>query len=131
MQLVGDIGGGRFGPMTQDQAVSWLMDKDTRRTSTALKNRLKTCVGGILGDPGTTDTGGGNKDYAFDGLPVYHESAGVGMNDGMSVFYAKRPGGIAKVCGLGYHTGAQTYRLTWVDKNWRGLAVGGQITFDS
>jgi hypothetical protein len=115
-----------FGNMTQDQAVAWLISKDGRGNT--IRQSMKTCVSGVMSDSG--GPGGGNRTYSFDGLPMRHVSASTGAGNGVTLFYVARPGGIAKVIGIGYHIGAQTYDLRWKDHGWRSLGAKARLSLD-
>lgn len=130
MILVGDTGGG-MGVLSSAQAFTWLAGKDGRNFNGAtLKSKLKACISDIEGASGDTNTGGGSTRYTFNGAASYHESNGVGAHGGMSVFYVKRPGNVAKVIATGYHIGAQTYALTWVHHDWTRMRNVNTLTLD-
>jgi hypothetical protein len=118
-----------MGNLTKDQAVAWLEAKDGRAYNVVLRNKLKSSVENVLADPGTAP-GGGNTRYTFQGETMYHTSNGVGAGGGVSLFYIRRPGGIAKIVGIGYHVGAQTYDLTWTHHDWSALRNVNRITLD-
>ena len=127
MQIVGAVEDGRFGPMNENQATAWLLGKDGRKT---VESKMKTCVSAILADSGSTSSGGGNTTYSYDGTPMYHTSSGAGSTQGATVFYAKRPGGVAKILGTGYHIGAQSYEFTWKSSDWRTVSSMRRISLD-
>jgi hypothetical protein len=130
MDIVGDVGGGKMGVLSIEQAASWIQEKDTRATTKVLEGKFKSVVGTIVGTKGGNDQGGGNTRYTFHGLPLHHESAGAGYNEGVSLFYVKQPGNLAKIVGVGYHTGAQTYSLTWVHHDWTRMRNVHTISLD-
>jgi hypothetical protein len=129
MYIVGDTGGGRIGNLSKDQAVAWVLSKDGR-TTTRVKSNMGTVVERVMGMSGDTTTGGGNTRYTFDGAPIYHESKGARLNEGATIFFVKRPGDVAKIVATGYHTGAQTYALTWTHHDWSALRNVNQISLD-
>jgi hypothetical protein len=129
MHVVGDVDG-KLGPMTQDQARIWLEAKDSRKYNEILKNKLKSSVSDLYSASGSTASGGGNTRYTFQGAPLYHESNGAGATGGVSIFYVKREADVAKVVGLGYHVGAQTYKLTWVHHDWSAMRNENTICLD-
>ncbi len=129
MHIVGDTGGS-MSPLTQTQAVAWLEQKDSRKYNEILKNKLKSSVSDLYSASGSTATGGGNTRYTFQGASLYHESNGAGATGGVSIFYVKRPGDVAKVVGIGYHVGAQTYRLTWTHHDWSAMRNEHTLTLD-
>jgi hypothetical protein len=129
MNIVGDIGDGKIGNLTKDQALTWILGKDGR-TSSRVKSNMSSMVERILGMSGSTATGGGNTRYTFDGATVYHESKGAGANEGATIFFVKRPGDVAKIVATGYHTGAQTYALEWKHHDWSALRNVNQISLD-
>lgn len=115
-----------FGNMSQDQAVAWLTAKDGRGNN--IKSNMKTCVSGVMADSG--GPGGGNTTYSFDGQPMRHVSQGAGSGAGVTLFYIARPGNVAKIIGIGYHSGAQTYAFTWKEGGWHTVGTARQITLD-
>ena len=120
-----------MGTLTADQAFTWLAAKDGRNfNGAALKGKLKSTISDIESASGDTSTGGGNTRYTFNGAASYHESNGVGINGGVSIFYVKRPGNVAKIIAMGYHIGAQTYQLTWVHHDWTRMRGVNTITLD-
>jgi hypothetical protein len=129
MLIVGDTGG-KMGPLTQEQAIIWLEAKDSRKYNEILKQKLKSSVGGILAANDSTVDGGGNTRYTFLGEPLYHESNGATKTGGVSLFYIKRPGNVAKVVGIGYHVGAQTYKLTWTHHDWTRMRNEDTLCLD-
>jgi hypothetical protein len=129
MNILGDIGGGRIGNLTKDQAVAWVLQKDSR-TNKIVKQNMGSVVERVLGMSGDTTTGGANTRYTFDGAPIYHESKGARRNEGATIFFVKRPGDVARIVATGYHIGAQTYNLTWSHRDWSALRNVGQITLD-
>ena len=130
MFIVGETGvvGGKptFGNMTQDQAVAWLIDKDGRGKN--IEKNMKTCVSGVTSDMGRP--GGSNTQYKFDGQPMRHVSMGAGQHSGVTLFYIARPGNVAKIIGIGYHIGAQTYELQWKDSSWNTVGKANKISLD-
>lgn len=129
MYIVGDIGGGKIGNLTKEQALTWVLSKDGRATRT-VKSNMGTVVERVMGQSGSTDTGGANTRYTFDGAPIYHESKGAKVNEGATIFFVKRPGEVAKVVATGYHIGAQTYELTWTHHDWSALRNVRSISLD-
>ena len=122
-QFHGPIGGGKFGVMNNDQIKAMLLAKYPYKTSKPYESSLSTCINHVQSDSGTA-TG----DYQHDGLPIYHTSMGAGESSGCTLFYVKRPGNVAKVVGMGYHVGAQTYKVVWVEGRW--ILEGSTLTLD-
>ncbi len=108
-----------MGNLTDEQAFEWLEAKNTRKYNDTLKRKLKGCIDNIKADPG--GPGGGNTRYTFGGAATYHLSNGAGSTSGVTLFYVKRPGGVAKIVAIGYHVGAQTDELTWVHNEWSAV----------
>jgi hypothetical protein len=88
----------------------------------AYDGHIKTAINKMLSQRGTATP------FKFDGQTIYHGSSGVGASVGCTLFYIERPGNIAKICGIGYHVGAQTYQLDWVEGMW--TQVGAKVTLD-
>jgi polygalacturonase len=129
MNILGDIGGGRIGNLSKEQAVAWALKHDSR-TNKIVKQNMKSVVERVMGMSGDTTTGGANTRYTFDGAPIYHESKGARLNEGATIFFVKRPGDVARIVATGYHTGAQTYALTWTHHDWSALRNVNQISLD-
>jgi hypothetical protein len=128
MIIVGDVGAGRIGNLTKDQAVAWLEAKDSRNYNVTLRQKLGSCVENI--QSASSAPGGGSTRYTFEGTPIHHASNGAGANQGVSVFYVKRPGNVAKCVAVGYHIGAQTYQLTWTHHDWSAMRHETKLTLD-
>lgn len=128
MNIVGDLGGGKMGNMNEVQAATWIEGKDSRKYNTILKQKAKSCANSLLA---TGDgPGGGSTRYTFDGTPTHHLSHGAGNTGGVTIVFVKRPGNTAKIVGIGYHIGAQTYQLTWTHHDWSAMRNVNQMTLD-
>jgi hypothetical protein len=123
LQFHGSIGDGKYGVMNSQQIKDMLLAKYPYQATKRFESSMSTCINDVQSDKGTA-TG----DYTHDGLTIYHASMDAGENKGCTLFYVKRPGNVAKVVGIGYHVGAQTYKVQWREGSW--INTGGTVCLD-
>lgn len=113
-EIHGDIGNGKFGVMDSAQIETWLCGKLRFLPVPKFRSNMQSCINDVMVGRGK-DTGG----RSHKGDHILHTSAGKsGQGNGCTLFYVVRDNDVAKVVGIGSHTGSSDYEIYWQDGNW-------------
>jgi hypothetical protein len=115
---------GESGILNEQQIVWMILNKVGIKhgSKKEYESNIKTAINKMLAEKGTATP------FKFDSLTIYHASSGVEDQVGCSLFYVEREHKVAKIVGIGYHVGAQTYELDWVEGKW--ARQGAKVTLD-
>ena len=113
-QIHGQKSGGGFGVLSNDEAKNWVTGLLPFVASKKFQSNIQSSLNDV-----TNNRGKATGDFKYRGADLLHASSGkAGQKDGCTLFWAERPGNVAKLVAVGSHVSSKQYKIHWRVNDW-------------